>query len=220
MDIVEERVNRLEATLERYIVHADAINGRLDQDILWLKHNVERLDKNMERLDKNMERLDQNLERLDRGFEEQKRDGREHALEMAHIADRIGRFVEDIVAPNIPRIAREKFGITQVDFSGLRVEKRHASTPAKFREFDFVLAGHGKLLVTEVKSTAHLKHIEEFGAVLKEIFEYFPEHRGCSVIPIFASLALSPDFVRRLTRLKIHAMALSDRTMELLNQLG
>lgn len=136
---------------------------------------------------------------------------------MARIADRIGRFAEDIVSPNFPRLAREIFGISQVDFSGRRVEKRHAAHPEKFREFDFILAGNDKLLVNETKSTARLKYIEEFSDVLKEIFEYFPEYKGSTVIPIFASLELSPDFVRRLTRLKIYAMALGDRTMQLLN---
>ena len=37
------------------------------------------------------------------------------------------------------------------------------------------------------------------------------------MIPIFASMAISPDFVKRLTRLRIYALALGDRTMELLN---
>lgn len=185
----EQRVDRLESALATFIEDSKAINHRLDQ----------------------------NIARLDQGLEEQKREAREHALEMARIADRIGRFAEDIVTPNLPRIAREIFGITQVDFSGRRVEKRHAADPGKFREFDFVLAGQHKLLVNETKSTARLKYFDEFAATLKEIDCYFPEYKGWTVIPIFASLELSPEFVRRLTRLKIYGMALGDRTMELLN---
>ena len=45
----------------------------------------------------------------------------------------------------------------------------------------------------------------------------FAELKHYSVIPIFASLALSADFVRRLSRLKIYGMALGERTMELVN---
>ena len=38
-----------------------------------------------------------------------------------------------------------------------------------------------------------------------------------SVVPLFASMALSRDFVQRLTRLKLYGLALGQRTMELLN---
>jgi hypothetical protein len=221
---VQERVDRLEVTLERFMASAETINRRLDRNIERLDQNIVRLDRNIERLDRNFERLEQNGQRLDRNYErlnasveEIKRESRKHALEMARIADRIGRFSEDIVAPNLPRLAREVFGIDQVDFSGQRIEKRHAADPAKSREFDFVLAGRRKLLVNETKSTVRVKYIDDFAAALHELFEYFPEYRGCAVIPIFASLSLSPDFLRRLTRLRIYAMALADRTMELLN---
>jgi len=157
------------------------------------------------------------IERLDRGLEEMKREAREHTLQMAQIAERVGRFAEDIVAPNIPRIAREVFGITTVQFCAQRVEKRHDTNPSHFREFDMILAGQGRFIVVETKATARVKYLDEFADGLKDLFEYFPEHKGCAVIPIFASMALSPDFVRRLTRHKIYAMALGDRTMELLN---
>lgn len=196
MPEIAPRLDRLEIALASFIEDAKAINHRLDQNIA---------------------RLDQNIVRLDQGLEEQKREAREHAFEMARIADRIGRFAEDIVVPNLPRIAREIFGIEQVDFSGRRIEKRHATDPEKFREFDFVLAGHHKLLVNETKSTARLKYFDDCADVIKNIFHCFPEYKGWAIIPFFASLELSPDFVRRLTRLKIYALALGDRTMELLN---
>ncbi|MSU21501.1 MAG: hypothetical protein EXS30_08900 [Pedosphaera sp.] len=145
------------------------------------------------------------------------REARQHTLEMAHIAERFGRFAEDIVAPNIPRLAREVFGITELQFSAQRVEKRHARNSARFREFDMILAGQGKLIVVETKATPRLKYIEDFAEMLKELPEYFPEWKSHAVIPIFASMAISPDFVKRLTRLRIYALALGDRTMELLN---
>ena len=157
------------------------------------------------------------IERLDRGLEEMKREAREHTLQMAQIAERVGRFAEDIVAPNIPRIAREVFGITEVQASGQRLERRHVTDPSRFREFDVMLVGQGKLVVVETKATARVKYVDEFAEGLKDLFEYFPEHKGCAVVPIFASMALSPDFVRRLTRHRIYALALGERTMELLN---
>ena len=174
-------------------------------------------DKNIEPLGKNAERLDKNIERLGKGLGEQKRKAREDAQEMSRIAGRIGRFAEDIVAPKFPRIARESFAIDQFDFSGQRVEKRQSSAPSKLRAFDGVLAGEKKPLITKVKSPARPKYIEEFTGVIQEIFEFFTDYRGFSLIPIFARLGLSPDFTRRLTRLKFFARAMNDRTMEWVN---
>ena len=156
-------------------------------------------------------------EEMDRDYEEMKREARQHTLEWAQLAERFGRFAEDIVAPNIPRIARESFGITQPEFSAQRVEARHADDASRFREFDLVHAGQGKVIVVETKATARLKHLDLFAELVAELDDYLPQFKNYSVIPIFASMSLSPEFTRRLTRLRIYGMALGERTMELVN---
>ncbi|MBM3835803.1 MAG: hypothetical protein FJ403_21550 [Verrucomicrobia bacterium] len=117
------------------------------------------LDHHIARLDQNIARLDQNLERLDRNYEELKREARQHRLEWAQLAERLGRFAEDIVAPNIPRLGREVFGIPEPEFTAQRVEKRHIKNPSLFREFDLIYAGHAKIIVVETKATARVKYI-------------------------------------------------------------
>ena len=157
------------------------------------------------------------IRHMDEMIAELKEESRTHNFEMARIADRIGRFAEDIVAPNIPRLAEEIFGVGQIEFEAPRVKRRHSRDPSRVREFDVVVAGHRHLLVTSVKATARNGDIPEFVAALKDVFDYFPEFRGYTLVPIFASMALGPEAVRRLTRLKIYALALGQRTMELLN---
>jgi len=196
MAVLEQRVDRLEETFAHYMSTTDTI---------------------LERLDRNIERLDRNAERMDRNFEESKREARENMLQWGQLAEQFGRFAEDFVAPNIPRLAREVFGITEVQFTAQRVEKRDATDPARFREFDLIYAGQGKVIVVETKATARVKYLDEFAEVAREFARYFAEYVGWSVIPVFASLALSPDLVRRLTRLKVFALALGDRTMDVLN---
>jgi bifunctional DNA-binding transcriptional regulator/antitoxin component of YhaV-PrlF toxin-antitoxin module len=228
---LEQNIHRLDANLEelRRDSHANLEELRRGNDASLeelrrdSQANLEELrrgnDASLEELRRDSQA---NLEELRRGnhasLEELRRESREHTLEMARIADRIGRFAEDIVAPNIPRLAREAFGLEPFDLSCLRIEKPSSKHPDQWREFDSVVVGQKKLLLTEVKSTARVKYIDEFADSLKEVFDYFPEYRGYALIPVFASMALSPDFVRRLTRLKIYALALGTRTMELLNQ--
>lgn len=166
---------------------------------------------------RNSMELNEKLKKMDRDYEAMQRGSRQHVLEWAQLAERFGRFAEDIVAPNIPRIAREVFGIPEPEFSAQRIETRHSKDPSRFREFDMIYAGKGKIIVVETKATARLKYIDEFAEVVDQVGNYFPQFKDYSVIPIFASLALSPDFIRRLSRLKIYGMALGDRTMELVN---
>jgi regulator of replication initiation timing len=203
VDTIGERVESLETKFAEFMTRLD--------------YHIERLDRNIERLDRNIERLDRNIERLDRNYEELKREARQHTLEWAQLAERFGRFAEDIVAPNIPRLAREVFGITTPEFTGQRIEKQHTKDPSRFREFDLIYAGQGKVIVVETKATARVKYIDEFAEGLRELDAYFPEFKRHTVIPIFASLALNPDMVRRLSRLKIYGLALGERTMELVN---
>lgn len=189
METVEERVGTLETTLQRFIATTNAA-------IL--------------RLDRTCERLDQNVVEI-------RQEGRRHAVEMAQIANRIGRFAEDFVNPNIPRVARDVFGVAQFEFEGQRVKKWHATDPGRSREFDCVIAGSKHLIISEAKLTARGKDIDDFAASLRDVFDYFTEYRGYTLVPILASLALGPDLVRRLNRVKIYAMALGEHTMEFLN---
>ena len=203
MDAIEERVETLETSLQRFVVTTNAAILRLDQTC--------------ERLDRTCERLDRNVIEIRMEVEQMREEGRRHTVEMAQIANRIGRFAEDFVNPNIPRVAREVFGLAQFEFEGQRVKRWHVTDPGRSREFDCVIAGSKHLLISEAKLTARAKDLDDFAESLKDIFDYFTEYRGYTLAPIFASLALSPDLVRRLTRHKIYALALGERTMELLN---
>ena len=203
METVEERVETLEMTLQRFIANNNSAMLRHEQA--------------NERHDRMCERLDQNLIEIRQEMAQMREDGRRHAVEMAQIANRIGRFAEDFVNPNIPRVAREVFGIAQFEFEGQRVKRWQPADPGRSREFDCIIAGSKHLIIAEAKLTSRVKDIDEFAESLEDIFDYFTEYRGYTLAPIFASLALNPDLVRRLTRVKIYAMALGEHTMELLN---
>ncbi|MBI4324297.1 MAG: hypothetical protein HY674_03450 [Chloroflexi bacterium] len=225
LDRTYEQVRQEMEQRERQIEQRDKEIAQRDKQIEQRDkqhdRDMEQRDKQMEQRDKqhdrDMEQRDKQMEQRDLGLEEIKRDAREHTLEMARIADRIGRFAEDIVGPNVPRLAREVFGITEFALFAQRIKKRHATDPSRLREFDFAIAGNRQLVITETKATARLKDVGDFAHGLKEVFDYFPEYHGYVLVPIFASMAVGSDLLKRLTRLKIYALVLGERTMELLN---
>lgn len=236
MEAIAERVDRVEIQLAQFVAQSTATIRHMDEMIAELKEQttatarhtdatIAELKEQTLAMNRHTDAMIAELKeqttainrRTDATIADLKEESRKHTLEMARISDRIGRFAEDIVGPNIPRLAQEVFGISQFELRVERIDKPSRKNPARWREFDFVIAGNRKLIITETKSTARVKYIDDFAASLKEVFDYFPEFEGYTLVPIFASMALSPDYVRRLTRLKIYALALGHQTMELLN---
>jgi len=210
MATVEERVNSLETKFAGFTEWARQNSAEHHESIEEMKLTTEEIRRTTEEIKRTNDEMSRRTDALER-------EARQHTLEWAQLAERFGRFAEDIVAPNIPRLAREVFGITEPEFTAQRIEKRQAKDPSRWREFDLIHAGQGKVILVETKATARVKYIDDFAEVIKELPDYFPEFKGHTVIPIFASLALSVDFVRRLSRLKIYGLALGERTMELVN---
>ena len=213
MEAVEERVDRLETVFAQFMTETNRIIQRLDrsmersdQTIVEIRQEIveirgetaeirrgnDELRLSTEELRRGNEDTRRETEELRRSTDEFRQESRRHTLEMAHIADRIGRFAEDFVNPNIPRLAREVFGITGFDFEGLRIKKPHATDSGRVREFDCVIAGNKQLVISEAKLTGRMSDIDAFADGLKDMFDFFPEYRGYALVPIFASLALGP----------------------------
>lgn len=133
--------------------------------------------------------------------------------------NRWGSIAEDLVYPNVPRIARERFGAEEFETLGLRVKRKHAMLAGRMREFDSIAAWPGSFLIVEVKATLRPEYLKDFAAFVKrgEVWDYFPEYRSRRLIPIFASFSLPESDLAYLTSERIYGMALGDSTMEIMN---
>jgi hypothetical protein len=147
--------------------------------------------------------------------DESERDRKRMNKAWGDLANKLGSTVEDIVAPNIPRIAREEFGMdAPLD---LLVRGRRASRAGKKREkeYDIVCAGSGKVIVVEVKSTPDKGQIQEFKASLDEFSDFYPEYAGYERIGLFASWSLPQPICEALHQQGFYGMAMGDATMEI-----
>ncbi len=185
----------------------------------------ERQEREKERQEREKERQEREKERQEREKQreqdrlEWKNEKREMNKKWGELANKMGTLVEDIVAPNIRRLARETFFSEVgdlVDFSARRIVT-HPTDKSRFKDFDALFIGSRGIILNETKSTVRQSYIEEFIAFIPTVFEYLPEHTGKKVIPVFSSLYIPEQFVRYLTANKIYAMAMGDETMELLN---
>ena len=149
--------------------------------------------------------------------EEARADRKQMNKQWGELAHKMGTIVEDIVAPNIPRIAREYFGFGEIEDFMVRRQVRNKKDRAKRREFDVIAVGENQVIINETKSTPRIDYIDQFIELLPQIEDYFPEYAGKKIIPIFASLYIGEDVVNYLTRNRIYAMGMGEETMELIN---
>ena len=149
--------------------------------------------------------------------QEREKERREMNKKWGELANKMGTLVEDIVAPNIRRVAQELFGINDIVEFSVRRTIYHPTDKSRLKDFDALLIGADAVVLNETKSTVRQSYIEEFIAFIPTVFEYLPEHKGKRVIPVFSSLYIPEHFVRYLTANNIYAMAMGDETMEILN---
>ena len=148
MHAVEEQVDRLED--------------------LVMKIAYEHLNTEMElqKLAKNINRFQLEMHEFKGEMKDFKRESRAEQKAMnkrwGEVANRLGTVMEDIVAPNIRRIAREYFDCPELDFFAVRVDKRKPGDPSAKREFDVVAVGRDLVFLNETKSTVRESYVREF----------------------------------------------------------
>ena len=206
------------ATVEQDIANLKTDTAELRNLLRILGEEIREFRANVDAAQANWEQRWAKLEQeREKERQEREKERREMNKKWGELANKMGTLVEDIVAPNIPRIARELFGIDKiVDFSVRRIIY-HPTDKSRLKDFDALLIGADAVVLNETKSTVRQSYIEEFIAFIPTVFEYLPEHKGKRVIPVFSSLYIPEHFVRYLTANKIYAMAMGDETMEILN---
>jgi hypothetical protein len=266
VEVVEDKVDRLEGLLGHFIVQTERLINRLErqqeQRAVQLEQRAVKIEQQAEKdrqqwqehLRQADERWQQQLAEFDQRWEKQRAEDRQQLAEMdqrwekqraedrqqlaemdqrwekqraedrqhwnkrwGELAQKMGTIAEDIVAPNLPRIARVHFGCQDLEDFMVRRKVKNKQDPSKRREFDVIAVCADKVLINETKSTPSVEAINDFIKALEEVTAYFPEYQGKTIIPIFASLYLDDDLVNYLTKKRIYALAMGDETMELLN---
>jgi hypothetical protein len=201
MAVITERVDRLEEALAKFMEQTSMILAANREDIAEIRASNARTDRQL-------------LEMQQQAEKERK----EFNRQLAGISDRLGNLIEDMVAPNAPRIARTLFKDDEVQASAVRVRRRHASDPGRNIEIDLLVAGRRHLLVCEAKSSVTAEKAVAFLEKTRSITEFFPEFSGFTVLPLIASVAIESSLVAHLSRLHIYALGFGDETMEILNE--
>ncbi|SDW63035.1 hypothetical protein [Thiocapsa roseopersicina] len=183
-----------------------------------LKQEVDTLREYMKELSYQAMRTEMSLARLSEEMlafkDENRRERQRMNKQWGDLANRLGTLVEDIVAPNLPRVAAELFSCPVADLFGVRVVRRFGG---ETREYDALLVCPEVVLVNETKSRLTDAHVEGILERLAEIPRVFPEYADRRAVGILASLYPDTSVVRRATRRGVLVMGMGDETMHVLN---
>ena len=204
----EERVDRLEFALEKFISES---NFRMAE----LNTTLSRQERNLDRRERDTERK---MAQLDRSMEEAREETKALKKQMGDLGNRLGTIIEDIIVPSIRRISRDELNCgNEIAFSSRYTKTRPDGTQ---REFDALYVGEKAILLNESKVTARLDYAKEFVESLqnKEFFQYFPEYQGKIIKPVFSALNVADSVTAYLTKQGVYVVAMGDDVMHVVNK--
>jgi hypothetical protein len=204
---IEDRVDRLEASFGQFMTEMALLNKRAEERNRAAEERNQAADARMARFEQEM-----------REFKDEMRQSkREMNKKWGDLANKMGTIIEDILAPNLRRLATEHFGFRSILRFGIRLTQRHPQRPELEGEFDTLVVGPEAVILGEAKSTPSIEYADAFAAKAKVFFDYFPEYRGQRLILVFGSWAMADSIVDHLTSLGVYAMRMGEDTMELAN---
>jgi hypothetical protein len=193
-------------------------NNALRQEVDTLREYMKELSYQAMRTDMAVTRLSDEMREFKdemRAFkDESRRERRQMNKQWGDLANRLGTLVEDIVAPNLPRIAVELFSCDQPDLFAVRVVRW---LQGETREYDAIVVCPEVVLVNETKSRLLESHVGALLEKLADLPRLFPEYADRRAVGILASLYPEPSVIRRATRKGVLVMGMGDETMEVLN---
>jgi hypothetical protein len=201
MSDVAERVDRLEQLIADFVTNVGIESNKLYNSQMRTEAELREFKDEM------------------RGFkDESRRQIKEMNLKWGELANKLGTLSEDLVAPSLPRVAREVFGIEVTDL----MPKRKTRLPdGRRKEFHAIAFGGDLIFLTSVKSTLRsADNIDRFVREIQEFREFFPDYAPRKVVGIAASLSVDPSVVAYAENTGFLVLAVGEQLMEVQNSPG
>jgi len=211
---IEDRVDRLEALFGQFMTQTALLNKCADERDKTAEERNQLAEERNKAAEERMTRFESEM-RAER--EESRAFRREMNKKWGDLANKMGTIIEDILAPNLRRLAREHFHFDPIEDFMIRRSRRCPGQPERLSEFDTIVVGPEAVILGEAKSKSSIEWVDGFAEKRDSFFDFFPEYRGKRLILVFGSWAISDSLVDRMTGHGIYAMRMGEETMELVN---
>jgi hypothetical protein len=193
MYTVEDRVDRLEQALENFITNVGIEFNKLYNSQMRTEAEL-------------------------RGFkDEMRQQNREMNIKWGELANKMGTMAEDLVAPSLPRIVKEEFGLEVTD---LTIRRKKKLKDGSSREYDALTIANGYVFLNSTKSALRPSDVERLIEEITEFRDVFPEYKKHKIISILASLYADKSIIKRAEKVGFLVLAVGDQLMEVRNTKG
>jgi len=207
MPQVEERVDKLEQALQSFITSVGIEFNKLYNSQMRTEAELRAFKEEMRAFKDEM-----------RAFKEESRQiNRESNMQWGAMAKKMGTMTEDLVAPSIPRIVREEFGLELESF-GIRQKRRLPD--GRTKEYDAVGAAGDLVFVDSTKSTLEALYVSDFVEDILVFRDFFPEYREKKLIGILATLRVEENVLKLAEKQGLLVLAVGDQLLEVKNTHG
>ena len=211
---VQLEVRRLEDILGSFIVNTELEWKRLSRSLASLSKEMKEFKDEMKEFKDEMKGFKDEMKEFK---EDSLRERREMNKKWGEVTNKLGTFAEDFAFPNVPRIAREQFNAPDVEQSMVRIDRRDPQNNEDLTEFDCVLVANDIVFWMEAKFTVRMQFIEQLPDYVEKFRRCFPEFKGKRLIPIFGSMSIPDNVVKKLSKLGFYALATGDDNMDIIN---
>jgi hypothetical protein len=200
MSDVEERVDRLEQLIADFVTNVGIEFNKLYNSQMRTEAELRAFKEEMSEFK-----------------DENRRQIKEMNLKWGELANKLGTLSEDLVAPSLPRVVREMFGLEVEDL----MPRRKTRLPdGRRKEFDAIGFAGDLIFLTSVKSTLRSTDVDRFVSEIEEFREFFPEYAPRKVVGIVASLAVDASVVADAEKMGFLVLVVGEHLMEIQNSPG
>ena len=200
MPVTEKRVSRLERALEDFVTNVGIEFNKLYNSQMRTEAELREFKDEM------------------RTFKEENRQQRrEMNIKWGEMARKLGTITEDLVAPSIPRIIKEEYGLEVTD---LMVRRKKRLMDGRSKEYDAIAVAGEYVFVDETKSTLDSEDVKDFIEDIQGFREIFPEYEGKKIIGVLSSLYVDESVIKYAEKAGFLVFAVGEALMEVKNTKG
>lgn len=200
MPVTEKRVSRLERALEDFVTNVGIEFNKLYNSQMRTEAELREFKDEMLTFK-----------------EENRQQRREMNIKWGEMARKLGTITEDLVAPGIPRIIKEEYGLEVTD---LMVRRKKRLMDGRSKEYDAIAVAGGYVYVDETKSTLDSEDVKDFIEDIQGFRDFFPEYEGKKIIGILASLYVDESVIKHAEKAGFLVFAVGEALMEVKNTKG
>jgi hypothetical protein len=160
-----------------------------------------------------MQETDRRMQETDRQMQETDRKIKEVSLLVGNLGNRLGEFVESMVAPAIIRLFRER---------GIEVHQIFPNAQARrgneHIEVDLLAVNGAELVATECKSRLSVEHVDEHIGRLGKIRRLFPQWASHTIYGAVAAMVVEDGIADYAEGKGLFLIAQSGDTVEIRNR--